>query len=80
MEFANEDSVSKLLAIKEAGVKGAWISFHKWSHNVNVYEILQDQESSIIFTAIFPGLRKEWSVEYMCIMDVFTLSPWTTLV
>ena len=60
VEFADEDSVSKLLAIKEAGVEGAWISFHKWSHNVKVDEILQDQESSMIFTAIFPGLRKEW--------------------
>ena len=59
MEFADEDSVSKLLAIKEAGVEGAGISFHKWSHNVTVDEILQDQESSMIFTAIFPDLRKE---------------------
>ena len=60
MEFADEDSVTKLFAIKEAGVEGAWISFHKWSHNVKVDEILQDQKSSMIFTAIFPGLRKEW--------------------
>ena len=60
VEFADEDSVSKLLAIKVACVEGAWISFHKWSHNVKVDEILQDQESSMIFTAIFPGLRKEW--------------------
>ena len=48
------------LAIKEASMEGAWISFHKWTHNVNVDEILQDQESSMIFMAIFPGLRKEW--------------------
>ena len=47
------------LAIKEASMEGAWISFHKWTHNVNVDEILQDQESSMIFMAIFPGLRKE---------------------
>ena len=60
VEFADEVSVGKLLAIKEAVVEGAWISFHKWSHNVKVDEILQDQESSMIFTAIFPGLRKEW--------------------
>ena len=60
MEFADEDSVSKLLAVKEAGVEGAWISFWKWSHNINVDEILQGQESRMIFTAIFPGLRKEW--------------------
>ena len=60
VEFASEEAVTKLLAIKEAGVEGAWISFHKWSHNVNVDDILQDQESSMVFTAVFPGLRKEW--------------------
>ena len=60
VEFADEDSVSKLLAVKEAGVEGAWISFWKWSHNINVDEILQGQESRMIFTAIFPDLRKEW--------------------
>ena len=32
VEFASEEAVTKLLAIKEAGVEGAWISFHKWSH------------------------------------------------
>ena len=42
MEFADEDSVSKLLAIKEVGMEGASISFYKWSHNVKVDEILQD--------------------------------------
>ena len=36
------------------------VAFHKWSHNVNVHDILQDQESSMLFTVIFPGLRKEW--------------------
>ena len=60
VEFADEESVTKLLAIKETGVEGAWLSFHKWSHNIRVDEILQDQESSMVFTAIFPGLRKEW--------------------
>ena len=60
VEFATEESVNKLLAIKEAGVEGAWVSFHKWFHNVKVDDILQDQEASMVFTAIFPGLRKEW--------------------
>ena len=59
VEFAGEESVTKLLAIKEAGVEGAWLSFHKWSHNVKVDDILKDQESNMVFTAIFPGLRKE---------------------
>ena len=36
MEFAGDESVTRLLAIKEAGVEGAWIAFHKWSHNVKV--------------------------------------------
>ena len=67
VEFADEDSVNKLLAIKEAGMEGAWISFHKWSHNVKVDEILQDQESSMIFMTIFPGLRKEWRNVLPCI-------------
>ena len=40
MELADEEFVNKLLAIKEVGVEGAWISFHKWSHNVKVDEIL----------------------------------------
>ena len=60
VEFADEESVTKLLAIKEAGVEGAWLSFYKWSHNIKVDDILQDQESTMLFTAIFPGLRKEW--------------------
>ena len=60
VEFATEESVNKLLAIKEAGVEGAWVSFHKWFHNVKVDDILQDQEASMVFTTIFPGLRKEW--------------------
>ena len=60
VEFTDEESVNKLLAIKEAGVEGAWISFHKWSHNVKVDDILQDQEASMVFSAVFPGLRKEW--------------------
>ena len=60
VEFATEESVNKLLTIKEAGVEGAWVSFHKWSHNVKIDDILQDQEASMVFTAIFPGLRKEW--------------------
>ena len=60
VEFATEESVNKLLAIKEAGVEGAWVSFHKWFHNVKVDDILQDEEASMVFTAIFPGLRKEW--------------------
>ena len=42
VELANEESINKLLAIKEEGVEGAWISFHKWSHNVKVDDILQD--------------------------------------
>ena len=29
VEFATEESVNKLLTIKEAGVEGAWVSFHK---------------------------------------------------
>ena len=44
----------KVEAIKEASVEGAWVSFHKWSHNVKVDDILQDQESSMVFTAVFP--------------------------
>ena len=52
MELAYEESVNKLLAIKEANVEGVWISFHKWSHNVKVDDILQDQESSMFFMAI----------------------------
>ena len=32
VEFADEVSVTKLLAIKEAGVESAWLSFQKWSH------------------------------------------------
>ena len=60
VEFVDEESVTKLLAIKEAGVEGAWLSFYKWSHNIKVDDILQDQESTMLFTAIFPGLRKEW--------------------
>ena len=67
VEFASEEAVTKLLAIKEAGVEGAWISFHKWSHNVNVDEILQDQESSMVFTVVFPRLRKEWRNVLPCI-------------
>ena len=55
VEFADEESVTKLLAIKEAGVEGAWLSFYKWSHNINVDDILKDQESTMLFTAIFPG-------------------------
>ena len=58
VEFASEESVTKLLAIKEAGVEGAWLSFHKWSHNVKVDDILKDQESNMVFNTIFPGLRK----------------------
>ena len=51
VEFADEESVTKLLAIKEAGVEGAWLSFYKWSHNIKVDDILQDQESTMLFTA-----------------------------
>ena len=60
VEFTTEESVNKLLTIKEVGVEGVWVSFHKWSHNVKIDDILQDQETSMVFTAIFPGLRKEW--------------------
>ena len=60
MEFADEESVIGLLVIKEAGMEGAWVSFHKRSHNVKVDEILQAQESSMVFIVIFPALRKEW--------------------
>ena len=67
VEFATEESVNKLLMIKEAGVEGAWVSFHKWSHNVKIDDILQDQEASMVFTAIFPGLRKEWRNVLPCI-------------
>ena len=67
VEFAGEEAVTKLLAIKEAGVEGAWVSFHKWSHNVKVDDILKDQESNMVFTAIFPGLRKEWRNVLPCI-------------
>ena len=33
-----------LAIIKEAGIEGMWVSFHKWSHNVKVDENLQDQD------------------------------------
>ena len=36
VEFVDEEFVSKLFVMKEVGVEGAWISFHKWSHNVKV--------------------------------------------
>ena len=52
MEFADEQSIIGLLVITEAGMEGAWVSFHKRSHNVKVDEILQDQESSMVFIAI----------------------------
>ena len=42
-------------------------SFYKWSHNVKVDDILQDQESSMVFTTIFLGLRKEWKNILPCI-------------
>ena len=67
MEFASEESVNRLLMIKEAGMEGVWVSFHKWSHNVKVDDILQDQEASMVFTTIFPGLRKEWRNVLPCI-------------
>ena len=41
-------------------MEGAWISFHKWSHNVKVDDILQDQEARMVFSVVFLGLRKEW--------------------
>ena len=40
-------------------MEGARISFHKWSHNVKVDDILQHQEASMVFSAVFPGLRKD---------------------
>ena len=67
MELTEEEFVNKIFAIKEVGVEGAWISFHKWLHNVKVDDILQDQESSMVFTTIFLGLRKEWRNVLPCI-------------
>ena len=82
VEFADEESVSKLSPMKEAGVDGVWISFHKRSHNVEVDDILQDQEDNMVFTAIFLGLRRSGGTFFLvlghslvmslrCVMDRF---------
>ena len=60
LEFSDHLSVGRLLEIKHTSLEGAWISFYKWNHNVSVDDILKNKEAHMIFTAIFPGLKKEW--------------------
>ena len=59
LEFSDHLSVDQLLEIKHTSLEGAWISFYKWNHNVSVDDILKQKEAHMIFTAIFPGLKKE---------------------
>ena len=60
LEFTDSASVDRLLAIKHTSLHGSWISFYRWTHNVVAEEILQHKEAHMIFTAVFPGLKKEW--------------------
>ena len=60
LEFSDHSSVGQLLEIKHTSLEGAWISFYKWNHNVIAEDILKNKEAHMIFTAIFPGLKKEW--------------------
>ena len=60
LEFSDHSSVGRLLEIKHTSLEGAWISFYKWNHNVTADDILKNKEAHMIFTAIFPGLKKEW--------------------
>ena len=60
LEFSDHLSVGRLLEIKHTSLEGAWISFYKWNHNVSANDILKNKEAHMIFTAIFPGLKKEW--------------------
>ena len=60
LEFSDSTSVDRLLKIKHTATQGNWISFYRWTHNVVADEILQHKEAHMIFTAVFPGLKKEW--------------------
>ena len=60
LEFSDSSSVDRLLKIKHTTMQGNSISFYRWTHNVVADEILQHKEAQMIFTAVFPGLKKEW--------------------
>ena len=60
LEFTDPSSVDRLLKIKHTSLHGSRISFYRWTHNVVADAILQHKEVHMIFTVIFPGLKKEW--------------------
>ena len=60
LEFIDPSHVDHLLKIKHTSLHVAWISFYKWTHNVVANDILQHNEAQMIFTTIFPRLKKEW--------------------
>ena len=59
LEFFDPSSVDRLLKITHKTLRGNWIYFYRWTHNVVVDEILQHKEAHMIFMAIFPGSKKE---------------------
>ena len=60
LEFTDPSLVDRLLNIKHTSLLGSWISFYRWIHNVVADDILQHKEAHMIFTTVFPGLKKEW--------------------
>ena len=60
LEFKNGESVSCLLSLGSANLKGALAVFYPWRHGFNTAALQEDSTTMFICTTVFPGLEKEW--------------------
>ena len=60
LEFENGESVTPLLSLGSADLKGVLVAFYLWRHAYNTTTLQED--SVVMFTCmtVFPGLEKEW--------------------
>ena len=60
LEFKNGESVSCLLSLGSANLKGALAVFYPWRHGFNTAALHEDSAAMFTCTAVFPSLEKQW--------------------
>ena len=60
LEFENGESVSRLLLLGTADLKGALAVFYPWRHGFNTLALQENSAAMFTCMAVFPNLEKEW--------------------
>ena len=59
LEFENGESVSRLLLLGTADLKGALAVFYPWRHGFNTLALQENSAAMFTCMAVFPNLEKE---------------------